>query len=162
MKKWSKLQKELYLIIDRTIDFQIHCVVYPMRGDRATSPCPRYWITIGKEIVFDYPKDFTDRNGHVQHHNRFVSEDANYPYYCDVSLISNLIREYIDTPVTDILTRKFENDYWGLTDILRAADKRIGKRRLDELRDSLNNEAAQKILKLRFKSLADNNPVTKE
>lgn len=160
MKKWSKLQKELYLIIDPTIDFQIHCVVYPMRGDRATSPCPRYWITIGKEIVFDYPKDFTDKNGHVPHHYEFVSQEADYPYYCDVSLISNLIRDYIDTPVADVLTRNFENDYRGLTDIFRAADKRIGQRRLERLRNSIKNQAAQKILQLRIKSSTANKQQT--
>lgn len=156
MKKWSKLQKELYLIIDSKIDFQIHCTVYPMRGDRATSLCPRYWITIGKEIVFDYPKDFTDKNGHVPHHYAHISQQANYPYYSDASLISNLIREYIDTPVADVLTRNFENDYWGLTDIFRAADKRIGQRRLERLRDIIKNQAAQKILELRIKPTAPN------
>lgn len=78
-----------------------------------------------------------------------IPQTAEYPYYCDISFISNLIREYIDTPVSDILTRRFENDYWGLTDIFRAADKRIGKRRLEILRDSIKNQAAQKILELR-------------
>ena len=151
MSKWSKLQKELYLIIDPTIDFQIHSAVYPMRGDRATSPCPRYWITIGKGIIFDYPKDFTDENGHVSHHNEYVSQQAEYPYYCDVSLISNLIREYIDTPASEILTRSFDNDFWGLSNILRAADRRIGQRRLDNLRRNIKNQAAQKILQLRIK-----------
>lgn len=160
MKRWSKLQKDLYLIIDPKIDFQIHCVVYPMRGDRATSLCPRYWITIGKEIVFDYPKDFTDKSGHVPHHYEFVSQQADYPYYCDASYISNLIREYIDMPVADILTRCFENDYWGLTDIFRAADKRIGQRRLERLRDIIKNQAAQKILELRINPTAVNNQQT--
>ncbi len=58
MKKWSKLQKELYLIIDPTIDFQIHCVAYPMRSRYGNTALPRYWITLGKEIIFDYPKQF--------------------------------------------------------------------------------------------------------
>ena len=155
MKRWSKLQKELYLTIDPKIDFQIHCVVYPMRGDRATSPRPRYWITIGKEIIFDYPKDFTDKSGHVPHHYAHISQQATYPYYCDASFISNLIRDYIDIPVADILTRCFENDYWGLTDIFRAADKRIGQRRLEALRDSIKNQAAQKILDVRIKPAAN-------
>ena len=50
----------------------------------------------------------------------------NYPYTTDVSDISNLIREYIDTPVSEIVYKHFENDYWGLANILRAADRRIG------------------------------------
>jgi len=156
MSRWSKLQKELYLIIDPTIDFQIHCAVYPMRGARATSTCPRYWITIGKEIIFDYPKDFTDENGHVSHHQH-VSQQAEYPYYCDVSLISNLIREYIDTPASEILTHSFDNDYWGLTDIFRAADRRIGQRRLDVLRRNIKNQAAQRILELRIRPTVKHN-----
>lgn len=160
MKRWSKLQKELYLIIDPKIDFQIHCVVYPMRGDRATSPCPRYWITIGKEIIFDYPKNFVDKSGHVIHHNEFVSQEADYPYYSDASLISNLIRDYIDTPASEVLTRRFENDYWGLTDIFRAADRRFGQRRLKVLQDSIKNQSAQKILKLRIKTTAANKQQT--
>lgn len=155
-KRWSKLQKELYLIIDPKIDFQIHCVVYPMRSHRATSPCPRYWITIGKEVIFDYPKDFVDKNGKVAHHYDHISQEADYPYYCDASFISNLIRDYIDTPVSEVSTRRFENDYWGLTDILRAADKRIGQRRLDTLRNSIKNPSAQKILELRIKTTAAN------
>lgn len=79
MKRWSKLQKELYLIIDPEIDFQIHCAVYPMRSDRATSPCPRYWITIGKEIIFDYPKDFVDKDGHVSHHSCTHTSNSRIP-----------------------------------------------------------------------------------
>ena len=102
-----------------------------------------------KEIIFDYPKDFVDKDGHVSHHHAHIPQTAEYPYYCDISFISNLIREYIDTPVSDILTRRFENDYWGLTDIFRAADKRIGKRRLEILRDSIKNQAAQIIVELR-------------
>lgn len=53
MKSWSKLQKELYLIIDPTIDLQIHCVAYPMRSRYGNTALPRYWITLGKEIIFD-------------------------------------------------------------------------------------------------------------
>lgn len=75
-------------------------------------------------------------------------------------MISNLIRDYIDTPVADILTRRFENDYWGLTDILRAADKRIGQRRLEVLRSSIKNQSAQKILELRIKPTAANRQQT--
>ena len=86
----------------------------------------------------------------MPHHYAHISQQADYPYYSDASYISNLIREYIDTPVADILTRRFENDYWGVTDIFRAADKRIGQRRLEVLCGSIKNQAAQKILELRI------------
>lgn len=63
MRRWSKLQKELYLMIDPSIDFQLHCSVYPMRSQRGSTDLPRYWITLNKEIIFDYPKQFVDYDG---------------------------------------------------------------------------------------------------
>ena len=133
MKRWSKLQKELYLIIDPTIDFQIHCVAYPMRSRYGNTALPRYWITLGREIIFDYPSQFVLADGTVRNYDP-DGIHQNYPYTTDVSDISN----------------HFENDYWGLANILRAADKRIGQRRLNSLRRRIKNQAAQKILELRI------------
>ena len=155
MKSWSKLQKELYLIIDPTIDFQIHCVAYPMRSRYGNTALPRYWITLGKEIIFDYPKQFVLADGTVRNYDPDGIHQI-YPYTTDVPDISNLIRDYIDTPVSEIATKHFENDYWGLANILRAADRRIGQRRLDNLRRKIKNQAAQKILELRIKPTAAN------
>ena len=151
MKNWSKLQKELYLIIDPKIDFQIHCVAYPMRSRYGNTALPRYWITLGKEIIFDYPSQFVLADGTVRNYDP-DGIHQNYPYTTDVPDISNLIREYIDTPVSEIVSKHFESDYWGLANILRAADRRIGQRRLDSLRRRIKNQAAQKILQLRIKS----------
>lgn len=159
MKRWSKLQKELYLIIDPTIDFQIHCVVYPMRSRYGNTDLPRYWITLGKEIIFDYPSQFVLADGTVRNYDP-DGIHQNYPYTTDVPDISKLIREYIDTPVSEIVTKHFENDYWGLANILRAADRRIGQRRLDNLRRRIKNQAAQKILELRIKPTAANKQQT--
>lgn len=150
MKKWSKLQKELYLIIDPEIGFQIHCVAYPMRSRYGNTDLPRYWITLGKEIIFDYPKQFISHDGGIRNYKPH-GITKNYPYNNDISDISDLIREYIDTPVSEIFTKHFENDYWGLANILRAADRRIGQRRLDILRRRIKNQAAQKILEVRIK-----------
>lgn len=160
MSRWSKLQKELYLIIDPTIDFQIHCAVYPMRSRYGNTDLPRYWITLGKEIIFDYPKQFVTHDGLIRNfkpHGITKNYPYKYPYKNDVSDISDLIREYIDTPVSEIMTKHFENDYWGLANILRAADRRIGQRRLDVLRRRIKNQAAQKILELRIKPTATSN-----
>jgi hypothetical protein len=64
-----------------------------------------------------------------------------------VSAISNLIRDYINCP-KEALLEPFENDRWGLTDILRAADRRIGKRRLLEMNPE--NPWAKKIISFRL------------
>ena len=68
----------------------------------------------------------------------------------DISDISKLIREYIDTPKPEIFDKHFENDYWGLADILKAADRRNGTRRLQRLKHKTNNTAANKIIELRL------------
>ena len=141
MKRWSSLQKELYKIIDDKINFQIHLSIYRMNSQRGSTDLPRYWITLDKEIVFDYPKQFID----------VTCDDALfYPYQTDISDISGLLREYIDTPKNEVFGKIYENDKWGLSDILKSADKRFGKNRLKLLANETNSFAAKKIIELRL------------
>lgn len=156
-RRWSKLQKELYLIIDPKINFQMHCAIY--RIGQYGNSVPRFWITLEKEIIFDYPKQFVMSNQVMTYH---VSDndyrDVCYPYegiyhIAGISDISDLIREYIDTPTSEILTKHFENDYWNLVDIFRAADRRIGQRRLKLLQNTTKSSVVQKILAIRIKSI---------
>lgn len=119
MSVWNKLQKSLYTIVTENVHFQIHCAVYRMKSARGGTDLPRYWITIDKEIVFDYPKQFLDRE-----------ETKKYPYETEIGDISNCIREYINCPVQLLLDKKFENDVWGITEIFKAVDKRLGKEKL--------------------------------
>ena len=127
-KPWSKLQREFYLLRADGLDVQLQCRSYRMNSQSGTTNCPRYWITLGKEIVWDYPRNFTE----TKHPDR--ADIKWYPYGNDIPDISNLIREYIDTPKQDIMSRFFENDHWGLINILRASDKRVGIRRLPDLK----------------------------
>lgn len=135
MPRWSKLQKQLYELIAPGIRFQIQCRVERYSKDSRTK-VPYYWITLGKETIWHYPKDFPHRSAHFPHIN-------------DVSAISDLLRNYIDTPPGKLLTVSFANDLWGLTDILRAADRRIGSRQWLTLSQSVRNPAALKVLRAR-------------
>ncbi len=139
MSQWSKLQKSIYLLKATGINFQIHCSIYRMKSKRGSTDLPRYWITLEKEIIWDYPKDFIDKDS-----------SHNYPYEHDISEISNLIREYIDTPKDILLNKEFENDKWGLIEILIAIDRRTGKRQFKGLLEKFKNKNAIKILKMRF------------
>lgn len=143
-KRWSKLQKRLYNLMDPAVEFQIHCALYEMNSNDGYhgNKLPRYFITIGKEIVFDYPKDFdtTYRYG-------FNS----YPWDTDIQDISNLIEQYIQRPESELMN-PLEEDRWGLTDILRACDRRIGKRRLSEIAKDTENEVVKKIIMKRIQS----------
>lgn len=73
----------------------------------------------------------------------------NLGWITSVSYISDIIRDYIDTPVSELLSHKFEKDYWGITEILKAADRRLGKAKLEEYFQISNNEAAKKVIKER-------------
>jgi hypothetical protein len=147
MKRWSKLQKQLYDLRASEINFQIHCSIYRMQSQRGSTDIPRYWITLEKEIIWDYPKDFIDKP------SPFREKPNHYPYGTDISDISSLFREYLDTSKDELLNKHFENDHWGLINILRAADRRFGSRRLKELKRKIKNKAATKILNCRLEHL---------
>lgn len=141
-KQWSKLQTRLYNLIDPKIDFQIHCAVYEMNSNDGWhgNKLPRYFITVDKNIVFDYPKDFdtTEKYG-------FNS----YPWDMDISEISDIIEEYIQSSKSKLLN-EFDNDKWGITDILRVCDRRIGRRRLLEMKNTIDNEILLGIIERRI------------
>ena len=119
---WSKLQRAVYLIVAPGLPLQVQCRVYPMDAQYGGTGIPRYWMTLGKEIIWDYPKDFVSR-GYLDRHLPYP-----WPYATDISQISCLIREYLDTPRDQLLSKPFDHDVWGIVDILRAADRRVGSR----------------------------------
>jgi len=149
-KRWSKLQRDFYRLRADGLDLQLQCRVYRMDSQRGSSDIPRYWITLEQETIWDYPKDFI----HKSQPNR--EEIKLYPYGTDIPDISSLIREYIDTVKTELMSKKFEKDYWGLINIFRAADRRIGARRFEELKRKTNNRAALKVLNKRLEELSKN------
>jgi hypothetical protein len=149
MSRWSKLQSALYRIVCPDIRFQLQCRIVRMNSTRGSTNLPRYWITLDKETIWAYPDQFAVSGGGTNRVDQ--SWIAGYPHRTDVSDISNLIREYIDTPILELLSKKFSNDHWGLINILRAADRRIGQRQLPALRRKIHNIAALKVIDARLK-----------
>ena len=130
-----------------------------MKSQRGTTSLPRYWIVLNKEIIFDYPKDFLSnlipRGGSRELRptgtstwllNSDLPVKDLYPYYTEVQDISCVIREYIDTPVNELFYKIFENDKWGLTDILKAADKRLGKNKLIQIKQETSSSNVLKVI----------------
>lgn len=130
------MQSEVEKLFAEGLRLKVHCRVYRMDSQRGSSGLPRYWLTLGRDIIWDYPKDFRGRA-------------KEYPYVSDVSAISDLLRDYIDTPVDELLSKTFK-DPWSLVDILLAADRRIGNRRLQKLKGRVQTEAAQTVLASRL------------
>ena len=152
MKCWSKLAKRLYELVDESIDFKLHCTVYRMQSRCGSTDLPRYFITLAGEIIFDYPKDFVLKSGGVKSLAQGALTKI-YPYGNDISDIGELIREYIDTPKEELFAKHFDADEWRLANILKAADKRIGKRRLRILAKNKKNQAMQKVIAARLEAL---------
>ena len=106
IRPWSKLQKEVYLLVDSKLDFQIHCVAYRMGSQYGSTDLPRYWITLGKETIFDYPKHFIHSEGPDENSRIAYEALSIYPYSSETSEISNMLREYIDTPLSELMTKR--------------------------------------------------------
>ena len=119
-----------------------------MQSRRGSTDLPRYFITLAGEIIFDYPKDFALKSGGVKSLAQGALTKI-YPYGNDISDIGELIREYIDTPKEELFAKHFDADEWRLANILKAADKRIGKRRLRILAKNKKNQAMQKVIAAR-------------
>jgi len=128
MKRWSKLQHELRALFVPDLRLDIQCRVYGMNSARAQTFLPRYWISLKRQTIWDYPKDFPDTG-------------KDYPDVTDVSMIPDLLGLYIDTPRSHLLHRVFADDRWGITDIMKVADRRLGLRRLESMRHELSAPA---------------------
>lgn len=153
MKRWSKLKKELYLLLVPNINFQIHCSVYRMQSQRGSTGLPRYWVTVDGEIVFDYPKQFLDQE--IEFLDQEIEKSQlsiTYPYISNISDISDVIRNYIDTPKSELPDKIFENDKWGITEYIKLADRRIGIDRLINYSKTIKNENILKVLEARMSS----------
>jgi len=114
---------------------------------------PRLWIVLNKEIIFDFIKDFKDTQIFDSKYNSNHREDGRPVYYGELPDINRMIQDYIETPTDKLIDRTFQYDYFGIADILKAADRRIGKKRLLILQDQTKNVAAMKIIKARLSKI---------
>ena len=137
---------------------QFCCIAYPMRTQWANNHITRFYIKLGKEIIWDFPKDFDMKKAH-------------WALWARINGIVDLVKEYIDTPVAEILVKKFKGDKYELvvqylyennqetvkinyqlTDIFKAADRRLGKENLAAWAKKKRNPTVGKVLAKRFKT----------
>jgi len=149
MRRFSKLKKRIESLFLPDINLEIRCTCYGYIGWAGYRELPRFWITLNKEIIFDFIKDFGYEAIVPDPYSPYL--DYIRPvYYSDIESINNLIQEYIETPVNTLFNHVFDKDYFGLTDILKAADRRIGKNRLLVLKEKTQSEAVKKVIDKRF------------
>lgn len=168
MKPFSKLKKQIENLFDPELKMEFCCSAYPMRPKNgyATRSIPRFYVKLGKEIIWDYHKDF--------------EVDSRSSEWCENNGISALVREYIDTPVDELLCKEFSGEYKhfgdivtyrndpkgekvkfvlnksddnvvvSLTDLFRAADRRISNNKLLVWSNNVTNPAVLKVIGNRF------------
>ena len=151
MPRFSKLKKRIESLFSPDANLKVRCTCYGYIGWGGYRELPRLWITLNKEIIFDFLKDFKDLR--IPDPNAWSQEhrEIGYPVlHYDIMFVNDLIQEYIETPVDILFDHDFIYDHYGLTDILKAADRRIGKNRLLVLKDKTQSEAAKKIIEVRL------------
>lgn len=72
----------------------------------------------------------------------------------EMSDISQVIENYVQRPESEIMD-PVDGDVWGLVDILRVCDRRVGRRRLEKLLDSTDDEVLRMIIERRLYATKD-------
>jgi len=145
-KPWSKLKSRVEALWDPALRLAIHATAYSNNADRRDSRLSRHWLVLDKAVIWDFPGPFL--SDWPARGRRAPGGSPEFPNGGGV--ISELLREYLDRPVAMLLV-PFEDDGWELTDMLRAADRRLGKAALLDWAQGLDAEhPAHRILQARF------------
>jgi hypothetical protein len=155
LRPFSKIKKNIDSFFDEKLNMEMCCLSYPIRSQYGSSSIPRFYLKLGKEYIWDFPKDFEIK----KHFHEWVNEVH----------ISELVRDYIDEPVDKLLRKEFEKDKISLTDhfymknrsedieielklteLFKAADRRLGKEKLLSWAKEVKNPLVDRILAIRF------------
>lgn len=152
-KRWSKLKKEIESLFIEGMPLVVHCTdmtkaieSHKYNGGQHYSiqSIGVFKVVLDKKILWNFPNDFIN------------SEDPETwpeegPYTYRVSILNRIIREYIDTPKNELLSKNFDQDIYGLTKLLLAADRRISTKKLNQHFMGVENQAVKAILSERIK-----------
>ena len=122
-------------------------------------PSSKAAIYLNDDRIWSFPDDFRGQGQDVH------KWDIHYDFHLD--LLYDYMKSYLDTPrieIEDFPSKPFEwsrsyyvgkkvdktGNFCGLRDILKAADKRLGKKRIDVLLFSTSSDTARKIILYRL------------
>ncbi len=142
--RWSGLKRDIENIFSEELNLQIYCTAYTYTNKTYSLSAPRYWITIGKELIWDFPGPFLEWKNKDQ--------DSAVEYLdSETGTIAETLRAYLACGRNELMDFTFPKDRFGLVDILRAADRRLGKSKLLKKYGALSeNSVVKKILEKRF------------
>lgn len=143
-KPWSKRKKLIQSFWLDELKMEIHCTAYRHTSNHDKYEIPRYWIVLNGEMIWDFPGPFIE--GTITG----VRLPAIQYWLHNLSFASVILDEYVDRPRENLFD-VFQNDEWELGDVLRAADRRIGKNKLLAWAKSLHSDnPALLVLTARF------------
>jgi hypothetical protein len=156
--RWSKLKARIETLWPADLGLAIHCNVFKTITKHDTWTEPRHWLVLRGQVIWDFPGPFMTaqpaRGQPIAYYDTVyrVHRPGGQPRRlapCS-SIIALLLRDYLDRPVSRLFA-PFTDDHWEFTDLLRAADRRLGRRRLAAWRISLDTaHPAQPILRCRL------------
>jgi hypothetical protein len=130
-KRWSKLRKQVEAVFVEKLPLHIQCTEIRTTWNNEGSLVDVlgvFTVRLGKEEIWNFPKQFIDY--------WTTYPDGGNQYSYGVNDINVILRDYLDTPRNLLLESEFERDYFGITNIMKAADRRIGLNRvLDHFKD---------------------------
>jgi hypothetical protein len=140
MGPWSKLERRLRDVPDPALDLRFRFTAY--RQDVIETPhwseaACKFWITQGRRTLWVVPRD---------RHAGETDGDIGVYGRRSPGWLVELGVEYLKLPRTRLIDWQPEWAGWGLVDILKASDRRIGRRQWKRLRDRLNEPVALRLL----------------
>ena len=129
-RRWSKLRSSVEALWVPTLPMHIHANVWVKHTMHWDLDEPRHWIVLDKTIIWDFPGPFMRPN--PPRGRQIVYWEDAYRWGGGVgksSVVATLLHHYLERD-RGHLFEPFEGDHWELGDILRAADRRLGRGRL--------------------------------
>ena len=145
-RRWSKLRTRVEDLWSPALPMAIHANVWVKRTRHFTFDEPRHWIVLDRRIIWDFPGPFMRPD--PPRGKRIETWEEAYGWGNgdgESSVVATLLRYYLDRE-RERLFEPFEDDHWDLGDILRAADRRIGRERLRDWGPGLDAESPARIV----------------
>jgi hypothetical protein len=161
-RRWSKLKSKVEALWVPELRMAIHCNVFTKVTKEFTFDEPRHWIVLDGKVIWDFPGPFLKPHAMPGQAPKLKAEPrGDWLDYWESgygsgygglvpSTPSFLMETWIDRP-RDQLMEPIEEDHWELTDLLRAADRRLGRNTLELWGKALDqNHPATIILRKRL------------
>lgn len=143
MSPWTKLERRLRDLPDPALDLRFRFTAYryeviqtPWAGELAC----KFWITQGKSTLWSVPRDRHVGDG---------GKGIDYFGRRSPGWLVEIAAAYLDLPRDALIDWTPDWPGWGLVDILKACDRRIGRRQWGRLRSVVAEPAALHLLDLR-------------